>query len=968
MQPSGLRNRYERDLASENPIHIGVGRAEARLRREMDETTAALEKMAERRHLALSRGRASVRTRVDHHMEEILSGVDGVLPPCTFDPPVVESDSATAMQPQEKRVNRKFGLPCAVGKATPVPCNSNSFNYSRPLTKAQSTQSCGSPRERKGTMPRGFPLSFDASGFQCVTQWAETSFQEVLVAALGPRSERERKGVEPPNRLLLGVACYLLNEVLTREPKLSTLWPMLREVIFQAVCTPSALLPPQEPVHPDVSPYPRFETCDDYANWHLWSDAYLDACKDNELLSQRIVGLQEVVRKSRIVLRVAQRRVDRVCLEHVFRAWRTTTQRARAFRKAATMYLTRVRQRIRVEGCFLRWRRVTTQSHVSELIKMVKESEVRMAFLENSKHNAMEALTKRLVEEQKAKEILSMKKEALKSQLAENHVLTLRAMHQEIRQQQLHVLLAKKQGKRWERLAKTFTLQTKCLAVPSLLRRDGLVLRRLEDDYAMGVHMVVDRAVEARRCLETFLLDWVNVFMKSSPGGVFWHPVGKIDTGARDGDFGASALLKLVRALEALYIGRGARRVVYFSSPMNRECDLMSWKKDEKSEQAADVSCETLFAELKRVMYLQTAEGLFPPLLTHCTFLENFFTPVLFGQSPHPSAMLWVLATLFVGYVRLVCGGPASAESDVEQALRCQAEDELKNYVVGPIFAKNETLVGGSTNVGWNAMRKPSHAYAITSDTVIKKCTRMQVNLGEPVRKTQGEDNDTTSSQKDAEVFVDTLSDMEVYLGLDEDEDDDSASGGSSKSRNSSHSSDRGSDDNEEEALPDASDEKEENARASPERALTLADRERQRLVHQKMHLIPPISSTLLSATHRDFVKIHQEDVKQRRVWAGLARVVTSLVVRFRILDLARPVLPERRMRDSIRRQFPPSGVTSASGTASGRTDTPLQTQRKAVRLVPSASSVSSSAKSAIARRTNGVTLRTWMEGARSAR
>ncbi|KAH9598039.1 hypothetical protein LSM04_001793 [Trypanosoma melophagium] len=732
MQPSSLLNRQERELASERPVLINVSRAEIQLQRELDQSTAERRRVEERQRVVFDRERALVRSRVDHHMEEMLHGVAGVVPPSVIEPPIFQSKSPREQQQQPKQQQqdgkrRKVALhelstSSAVGKATVLPCNNQRRHdkmYVSGRDPTMAAQQRVSPRGELDALPPGFPIPFEDSGFQCVIQWAETSFQEVLLTALGPRSVREqRQGNEVPNRLLVSVACDLLNEVLSRESKYAILWPLLRQVIFEAVFTPSNLQSFQKPNLSGMPfSYSPFKTCHDFVNLQLWSDVFIDGRKENAKLSQRVRDMQEVVRKSQLVLRLAQRRVDRVSLEHTFRAWRIATRRTRAFREAAMAYLFRVRSRIQVEGCFLRWRRIAAQSHVSSLVKMLKESELRVAFLENANNAAVDTLSKKLLEEQRNNEILKKRKEALKSQLAENHVLTLRAMHNELRQLQYNVLTAKKNAKRWERLAKTYTCQNKIITVSSTLRKSGLVLRRVEDEFVLRTATAKDRLSEARQCLETFLLDWVNLFMRNSSGGVFWHTVSKIDTGLHEGDFGPAGLLKLVRTLESFFIARGAKRILYFPPGFHRETDVLTWKRDNTSENSCDVMGETLFKEVKRVLYLQTAEGLFPSLLTHCTFLNDFFTPTLFCKFPHPTAMLWVLATLFIGYVRTVSGGPVTAEQDVDSRLRCRGEDKLGNYVGDVISAKDGMGAEKSAVSVSHTNRRESRAFVVTNDT-----------------------------------------------------------------------------------------------------------------------------------------------------------------------------------------------------------------------------------------------------------
>ncbi|RNF09519.1 hypothetical protein TraAM80_02128 [Trypanosoma rangeli] len=737
MRSSGLHNRHEQKLAGTDPVLSSVGRAEAQLRKEMDGATAALLQRQRRRQLAFGRERAVVRLRVDQCMEELLDGVEGIVPPCVLDPPVfTECPSSLPRPPQqggEKCVTREAAmLPQAIssfpagGKKVPISYVSSDSKMRGATEELTAPQVHGAPCGEKGAPLRGFPLPFEDSGFQCPTLWAETSLQEVLLTALGPRSLRERRDQNEPNgRLLVGVACYLLNEVLTREPKLSRIWPQLREVIFKAVFQPPTS-PPASGCEGGVgSSYPRFEGRQPFEMLHLWAGAFLASRAETARLAHRIEDLKGVVHKSQLILRFAQRRVDKMLLGNVFRAWRKTTRRERCFRDSATAYFTRMRQRIRVEGCFLRWRRVSAHSQVVELLKMVKESEVRQAFLQSSNTKEVATLLERLKEEQKLNDILKMKKEVLKSQLAEGHVIALRAIDNELQQQHTNILMAKKYGKRWERLAKTFSCRVKCAVVPSSLRKAGIALRRAEEQCALRTHAVHNQGKEARYALECFLLEWVNCFMKAAMPGVHWRRVVKIDTGFESGDFGPEALLQLVRVLESVYLGSGVHNVSYpFLAARQEEAEELS-----KMRNDASFSVETangvLFTELRRLLYLQSMEGLYPPLLSCCTFLESFFTPAVFCQAPHPSAILWVLASLFVGYARLACGGPAILERDVDATLRCQEEGTLRNYFLMPRSVVNEPAATEKESTRTRTGRRISRTYVVSNNTTIQKASAL---------------------------------------------------------------------------------------------------------------------------------------------------------------------------------------------------------------------------------------------------
>ncbi|KAF5218489.1 hypothetical protein ECC02_008599 [Trypanosoma cruzi] len=960
MRPLGLSSRHERELASESPVLVSVGRADFQLRSEMDRTTVALRQREAQQQRVFRRERAAVRSRVDRDMQALLEGVEGVLPPCVIDPPVItETRSSVFSLPGKKGAARTAH---ATGELPPaslstssrerrvlVSCGEDRSKLNGAAEEVTPLQVAGVHRGGGGALPRGFPLPFEESGFQCVTHWADTSFQEVLLAALGPRSQRERREKDAPSsRFLVSVACYLLNELLTREPKMSVIWPELRDVIFKAVfrpCEPSSA-PGTEGA--DASFYPRFESCHDFTGLQLWSDAFFASRAENARLQQRIEELKGILRKSRLILRFAQRRVDRMRLWHTFCAWRKTTQRERSFLDSATAYFTRVRQRIRMEGCFLRWRRVATHSHGLELLRMLKESEVRLAFVESSNTKKVATLMNQLEEERKSNLILEMKKEALKSQLAEGHVIALRAIDNEIQQHQANVLMTKKQSKRWERLAKTFSYRVNCVMVPPSLRKYGVALRLIEDKYALNASVPNNLGIEARRALEAFLLEWVNYFMRTTVGGDFWRPVVKINTGLNDGDFGSSALLQFVRALESVYIAKGAQCEAS-APPVSR------WNEGRRSTEGKDSTSlpleeqsDVVFTELRRLLYIQTMEGLHPTLLCHCTFLDSFFTPTLFCRAAHPTAMLWVLASLFVGYTRLACSGSALVENDLDAALRCQEEVALQDRTTGfPSMCneKAETVPAVSATaakeggfVKNRSGRRNSRVHVVSKNTVIQKRLRSKPWSMESFRKRHDEEEADEKAASEMERLADTLSDLEVYLGLDDQEDQESSDSSKSNSRCTSSEGGRTIDRNDDyielssTVMHSSSDAREESA-SKPSTNVTRG--ERQRRVNRKAHLIPPMNTSICSFSFRDFVAYHSRETKKRRLWTGFSRVVTSLVVRLRVLDVEPPTSVEFNPVSGRRKSALRTKNTSLS--ASARSAFTLQS-RKPIRLVPSLS------------------------------
>ncbi|PWV08789.1 hypothetical protein C3747_85g232 [Trypanosoma cruzi] len=456
--------------------------------------------------------------------------------------------------------------------------------------------------------------------------------------------------------------------------------------------------------------------------------------------------------------------------------------------------------------------------------------------------------------------------------------------------------MTKKQSKRWERLAKTFSYRVNCVMVPPSLRKYGVALRLIEDKYALNASVPNNLGIEARRALEAFLLEWVNYFMRTTVGGDFWRPVVKINTGLNDGDFGSSALLQFVRALESVYIAKGAQCEAS-APPVSR------WNEGRRSTEGKDSTSlpleeqsDVVFTELRRLLYIQTMEGLHPTLLCHCTFLDSFFTPTLFCRAAHPTAMLWVLASLFVGYTRLACSGSALVENDLDAALRCQEEVRFRIAPQGSLqcVMKRQkrcrlfrlrrqkrvdllkTVQGGETVV----------CMSYQKIRLFKSVLRSKRWSMESFRKRHDEEEADEKAASEMERLADTLSDLEVYLGLDDQEDQESSDSSKSNSRCTSSEGGRTIDRNDDyielssTVMHSSSDAREESA-SKPSTNVTRG--ERQRRVNRKAHLIPPMNTSICSFSFRDFVAYHSRETKKRRLWTGFSRVVTSLVVRLRV-------------------------------------------------------------------------------------
>ncbi|KAG8348826.1 hypothetical protein TRVL_00350 [Trypanosoma vivax] len=961
MQPSMLRSRHEKMLLGDEPVHINVRRDDIRLQRELKEANLRLKKVAEHKHANFVAERSSARAWADKMLGRVVGNLEGVALPGELEPPMKTVPSSSFINPVEKkgfnttsmgrlREWRSSLLPRTVrfSSALRVPENSKTEDTSR--------CSCDDSLKRDDdyALPTGFPTPFGSSGFQQLPLWVETSFNEALLTIEGPQSERERKGTGiPPQRLLVSVACYLLNELLSRDKRFESLWPPLRDVIFRALFVPTNFHQSKCDDAADPPTYPSFEKERDYADLELWSDAYVDSRRENAHKEDKIQDLKSAVVNSRRIISLAEKQINRLKVQCVFRVWRATARRGQAFRSAAVAYFRRTRQRFQLECSFLRWRRIGVQGTATELRQLLTESETQYSLLKGSTTKTIENLEKQLDLERRENTILKMQKDSLTSQLVTKQVMDLRLLDDTLRRYETTSVEVKKECKRWERLAKTFTCRWRCPPISTGIRKSALSLRAIEAECALQVYSIHGRVSEARRWLESLLISWVNAFMKEHTKDATWFGVTKIDTGYKDGDMDLLALSKLVHALEDLYSSLSPDCLSPPGSSSFRTHSPVTPLKGIAADYHRLDSSPSCFHRLNCLIRKQSVEGLFPPLLSHCPYLNTFYDPVLFCNQQHPTGMVWVLSTLLVGYARLMGGGPSFASHDVDSRLRSEAEHAI-DWVV-PVRALGPDAIIGDKRA---SSRPSSSLPPITLDTVIKKHASVKHPRQKHERKESSVSKAKTNvevtgqevSQEDLDRLVDTASDIEVYLGLGEREGDGLCSDASNSPvdkaldslRSQSPHNDSGADASGHKGPSKCS------GRVSPCGPKTR---------------VPAISKALLPVTQKEFVKFHWEENQRRREWVGVARVVTSLIVRFRILDLPPSVL--QRAIDSS-----PVSDTAPTANVSGRANQlqhsplgPLEKRRPKRALTESPVSSSSLRGPAPSPVAQPVTLRRWLEG-----
>lgn len=679
----------------------------------------------------------------------------------------------------------------------------------------------------------GFPSAFESSGFNSVLHWAKVSFEEARMTAFGAGADlNQLRKEEPPPRLLITVACYLLNEVLTRDPALSEVWRMLSTPILDAVFSPSLIATenarwdarsrkrhaqkpgdriklniPAEEEDGLAQPYPlrcaTYETVHDYANFRLWSEEVASGRRDNQILSERVAALKSVVGKSRLVLQMAQRRVSVSRMQSLFYVWRAYTARMRDFRDTISTFMTHSRQRQREEVVFLKWRRLTVQAKVEKLQEEFLHFR-HQTHLEN-RRTIMEIndLKQKLKEEQNAKQCLLLKDDALRAQIIESCQLESNVLHVALTKAHEHNQLYKKHARRWQRLAITFRPAQLCPPPPKALVSLSIGLRADEDQLATCSFTTGQPLVpQIRGSMEKFLLHWVNYVMKNSPDCQLWVPVTSVEVGqpsprghtdsldhhtedTNANVFGLVALHCLLRELRRLQQcssrstpvrrgstngvnGRCAQESPKRRGPVRRGSAVS--RRDSFSTRSVDssfsfthssASLDTRVLEtLCSVLYGYTAEGLHPSLLMHCPNAADMLAP---GKLLiHPTAMLWVLAALFTGYVRHHMSSEAFMPPGWPTYLQCRAEPSLQKQ-------PSRTLAPGMEPIRLTT----TGSYLMSPNTVVGKRPPSSPRPTSRSRRrsvtTLIDDRRGLGGDVDSIGVGDTVSDVEVYIGLRDD-------------------------------------------------------------------------------------------------------------------------------------------------------------------------------------------------------
>lgn len=515
----------------------------------------------------------------------------------------------------------------------------------------------------------------------------------------GLSTDDERLGGPPvlpvssgPNRHMADVALLIVDQAMGRSEPFRDIWPLLRDELCAAMYlnyrrTASSSIPLTQS---DVAEL-------DAANEARSDDAQLDssvaqqihdataAFEDYRVLLREHTSLLSEMEAQRNMserlARITQMAFDRSARRAVatsFGAWRSLARQSVQRRGAVVRRAQTCRNARTLTVAFHRWRKDTHLTKLHRLEKRLEEQ--RHRFISSTKeHNAaVAAMNNRYDADIKSLEFELFQETETRKNLMQVHALEQDEWIQDKARLALEVETLKRVVRQWQRAAQLSNPVDDSAGPPEFLLHDAGVLKATEDrlmaffvntstvsasspqmmmtfvpegagvpksekansaasrvdptltEYLNGgwrdalaqppQQQYKDLVSQARKDLETFLCTWVNHELASSKRtksqSLQQDGLMQISNTGRDLADG-SVYLALCRALTP--------------PEHQRRGDL------------------DVFLSVSSVLALYTAHGLVPPLLVMCPQFKQFFTAETFARAhTHPTAGLWILASLFV--------------------------------------------------------------------------------------------------------------------------------------------------------------------------------------------------------------------------------------------------------------------------------------------------------------------------------
>jgi hypothetical protein len=695
---------------------------------------------------------------------------------------------------------------------------------------------------------RWLPQSYGSCHFQSVVKWAEMSYEEALVAQAGVEaanlrvaahgaaadavavaSTYKRPDDASPSSLLTTAYCAIIDEVLWNIPAFRSVWEAMRGEIFSAIfrlnkadlessraeetCRNAVNPSPSSPsqcvnntnnVNSRMSWFSR--VCGRRDTWFDTASVHLQRSHE---LQTKLDNIHVSLEKYDLIFDIYDRTADRQTLKRTFCAWKTTVARALDHNAGLLQVFSRIHKRSPLLIAFHGWRRLVLQRK----LKSSKDKDATLSAVHDARLKAKEAELNRLQRqlEQETQRLRGQAERESRKQasLVTSHAVEMRELQACHEAKDSVIISLEKIAKRWERLAKTYRPLLYRGPLPNVIMQIARGLHHSETELsAKGPSGA--RVHRCREELDKLLCTWVNSVLDSI--GSKATRIKNTTSDVREGEAlmalckhiisrsvanrnatsgnvanNASSPRVPVSQTSTAAFGDAAMPV---GSDVTRQRPSMSTIAVQlrmPSTQSTLHHVESLHTVVVKALYLGTAEGLSPLLLSTCPFASKIISNAEdFLASPHPTAGAWILASLFVcemlqtfsqigdpSDVRFGCPAESHvAAQPAEYALMISSDRSTAPvYIAQKRDAATETLRsasdyqgGGRRPTGWQFVRSTSSA-AGGGSSVFNNHQRRSRNSSLHQRD---EEHHQRSTAMDDAMIMDTESDIDAYLGRDE--------------------------------------------------------------------------------------------------------------------------------------------------------------------------------------------------------
>lgn len=678
---------------------------------------------------------------------------------------------------------------------------------------------------------RWLPQSFLSSHFQSIVKWAEMSFEEARVAqgasayvapsaAMCCCADGGEDDAKPSGLLTTTAYCAIIDEVLWNLPGFRHIWEQMRGEIFSSIfrlkkadlaCSlsaPSALCPDKHGAASDntssgggqIGRMTWFSrVCGRRDTWFDTASIHLEKSRD---LQEKLSNINVSLEKYDLIFDIYGRTADRQVQERAFRAWRTTASRNQERNAGLLQVFSRIHKRSPVLVAFHGWRRLVFQRKLrSSKDKDATLSAVHEARLK-SKAAELDCLQRQLEAETQRLRGNAERDSRKHAALLTSHAVEMRELQSCQEEKDAVILSLEKIAKRWERLAKTYRPLLFRAPLPQNVLHVARGLHDAETEIAAKGPSPA-RLARCREALDKVLCVWVNTVLDKI--GSKSMRIKNTTTDVREGE----ALMALCRYLisrstttdsESLAQPkpplRSSESPVTSSQVLSRQGSMSSIAAQlhQSSKESAMNQVQSLHSVVVKALYLGTAQGLAPLLVSTCPFGQKILgREEDFLAAPHPTAGAWILASLFVCEL-VQTFSQISSPTDVR--FGCPAEAHVASQ--SPEFA---LMLSSDRTASTSATTYVPQKREVAKET-LKQAPLYQDNhrsgklfLASATKSSSrgsrsGSASCAPQQQGGTTSIHDTPSDIDAYLGKDE-EGSDVGGGGGGGGDLSSHDYDR---------------------------------------------------------------------------------------------------------------------------------------------------------------------------------